>query len=474
MPVTRHAINVLLVLALVTSSGLAWAEGSSARDRARALFEEGLGLIDDERWDEALERFDRSLELYATAAAVLNRAMCLSLLGRNAEALAAFEAYLAEHGERAGRATRRRISSETRRLEGLVGRLDVSMEQAVDAQLVVDGEVAGALPLPRPLPVSPGEHRLELRAEGRAPHRAHATVAAGETARVRVPRGALPRLGAIEVQIDLSGVQVSIDGEAAGETPLDGPIPVAPGPHTVSGVRAGYDIPDATVDVAEGEDAIAVLRPGRSDSTGGAAARLAIDVSEPGAEVLLDGAPLEAESVPPGHHVLEVSREGFRPWRDTVEAVAGETTPIAVTLVPTDERRESYEARARAFRIGGWTALGVGMASLATSLALLLWNEGRVESWSAEDLALGESYALLAGPGPEAEALAARVDDNNALARSIDGVDIACWSFAGFGLAVTAASLGLLFGGPDPNRYVRAAVAPTEGGAVGMLSVALR
>lgn len=104
-------------------------------------------------------------------------------------------------------------------------------------------------------------------------------------------------------------------------------------------------------------------------------ALLSVTSTRHGATVTLNGkrlgsAPLARQLLPAGRYVLRVVSRGYTVWTQQVTLRAGETTtihavlqPLPVTIVTTTP-----------YRSAGWITLGVGLASLATGLALNLWS----------------------------------------------------------------------------------------------------
>lgn len=109
------------------------------------------------------------------------------------------------------------------------------------------------------------------------------------------------------------------------------------------------------------------------------ALRVRVDV--PGAAVSLDGAPVAAGAVllvAAGEHALVVARQGFQPFEQLVEVVAGQETEVDVHLVPG----RPGEAQ----RTAGWVTLGTGGAALAAGIvfgALALGRLGDAESFAS-------------------------------------------------------------------------------------------
>lgn len=174
-------VIVVVCHAVVVWSGAARAESSPAnRDEARRSFQRGLDLVEQERWEEALEAFDASLEIYPTQTALFNRAMCLSLMGRPVDAIRELESHRARYGDTVNAERRAEVLEELQRLQRRVGRVEVQVQGAQAANVYLDGTEAGTAPLQQPLVVNPGRHELEVRAADSPPVSRWVTVGAGD------------------------------------------------------------------------------------------------------------------------------------------------------------------------------------------------------------------------------------------------------------------------------------------------------
>jgi tetratricopeptide (TPR) repeat protein len=93
----RRTFALLFTLAAFTGAGpsLVEAQGSSEDAEARANFEAGRVAFADARFGDALPYFERAYELSERPELLYNIGICRDRLGLDAEALAAFEGYLA-------------------------------------------------------------------------------------------------------------------------------------------------------------------------------------------------------------------------------------------------------------------------------------------------------------------------------------------------------------------------------------------
>lgn len=159
------------------------AQPASDVERARALFAEGVSHTQAERWSEAVEAFQAALALRDAPPIRYNLAAALTELGRYREAADHVQAVLASEETAAN------IRSLAAALDDRIGReaglLAIDAADA-DAEVLVDGEPVPSRWRARPLPVSPGTHRVALARGGSTLAETEATVEAGETARVRL------------------------------------------------------------------------------------------------------------------------------------------------------------------------------------------------------------------------------------------------------------------------------------------------
>jgi tetratricopeptide (TPR) repeat protein len=161
-----------------------------------------------------------------------------------------------------------------------------------------------------------------------------------------------PRIGRLAVRAGQDGAVVTIDGAAAGVTPLAAWVAVAPGRHTVAAQKDGFEPASSVVDVAAGQ--------------------------------LLD-VPL----------VLVARAEGPDPWFWTSVGVGGAATVgMAITGGLALKYRDDYAERQWADRDLHDTAadlavatdvlLGVALAGAAAALIIGLWPEEEASGAGAD------------------------------------------------------------------------------------------
>jgi hypothetical protein len=194
MGMPRRWLVVLLAGALLLGSGTAGADPVDDRTRAaaRELAESGVALFEKGDYDAALERFRKAEQLVPVPTIGLEVARTLAALGRRVEASekylaigampidpAAPPSYQAVQEEAKARAR-----AELEELRPLLGRLEIVVEGSPDSVLL-DGRPLPLAALGTPVPVDPGEHRIEV-TRGSETRGETVVVAAGELGRVAI------------------------------------------------------------------------------------------------------------------------------------------------------------------------------------------------------------------------------------------------------------------------------------------------
>jgi TonB family protein len=175
-----------------------------------------------------------------------------------------------------------------------------------------------------------------------------------------------PAAGSLRVETDPPGAAVSVDGHEVGIAPLTVPS-VAPGSRTVRVSRDGYAPAELSFEVAP-DVPIAPLRFSLTPTES-----KAVIHSEPsGATVTIDGrdagrTPLDDVRLLPGFHEVRVESPGRRPWRQRVEARAGEDVSVEARLAPLPELKQATiptpEPTPPPLKEGDLVELGPGVTS---------------------------------------------------------------------------------------------------------------
>ena len=133
------------------------------------------------------------------------------------------------------------------------------------------------------------------------------------------------------------GANVYVDGEQLGMTPMDLPVPVTPGEHSIKVTKLGF-APFIDVFTTKGKKEVKVeleLVP--------VAGVIHVKSNVPGSRVMVDGryvgdAPLDVE-VDVGPRAVQVSKTCYQESFQNVMSVAGQEMPVEVSLteLPADK-----------------------------------------------------------------------------------------------------------------------------------------
>ncbi|MCB9595318.1 MAG: hypothetical protein H6719_21545 [Sandaracinaceae bacterium] len=161
-------IVVAAGLLAVAPAERAFAQDASASETAaaRRLFEEGVAALEEGRFEDARERFERSYGLVPRASTLLNLATAQAELGQIVEAIETYRRFIAEAS---GRDARHRRDAEAMidELQPRVASVDLTIPDREPGDVVrLDGRDLPTAALDVALPMSPGSHRLVVRRDG--------------------------------------------------------------------------------------------------------------------------------------------------------------------------------------------------------------------------------------------------------------------------------------------------------------------
>lgn len=159
-------LPALLASLVVLEPSVASAQDAAAIAEARERFDRGIQLFDAGDYEPALVEFLRAHEIAPNYVVLLNIAHAYHRLGRPAQAVDAFERYLAEGGERVHATRRAEVLRELDALRPRVGEIVVNVTRPALAVVYLDDIEVGHTPLDAPLRVGAGQHVVEVRAEG--------------------------------------------------------------------------------------------------------------------------------------------------------------------------------------------------------------------------------------------------------------------------------------------------------------------
>jgi hypothetical protein len=195
LPMTRW-LALTLAMAMAMPAALAHAQSASEQSLARDQFREGVAAARAERWPDAVEAFQRSLELAPRAMTMMNLAGALAQVGRLVEAAEAYRMFLSEAQSGAAARVRGEAEAQLATLEARIPHVRLQIHGRLDSDTVtLDEYQLMAAAIDAPLPVDPGEHTLTIARDGMEPRAV--TFTAQEGVQSEVVLEAWPDLGAI-------------------------------------------------------------------------------------------------------------------------------------------------------------------------------------------------------------------------------------------------------------------------------------
>ena len=185
----------------------AHAQSASEQSLARDQFREGVRASREQEWPEAVEAFQRSLELAPRPMTIMNLAGALAQVGQLVEAAEAYRMFLSEATSGAAARVRGEAQTQLDALEGRIPHVRLQIHGRLDSDTVtLDEYQLSAAAVGSPLPVDPGEHTLTITRDGFDPRAVTFTAREGVESEV-----------VLEAWPDLSAS-------------LEGPDPLAPPP----------------------------------------------------------------------------------------------------------------------------------------------------------------------------------------------------------------------------------------------------
>jgi hypothetical protein len=344
------------------------------KQEAAQRFDRGIELFDQGDNAGALAEFKRTYELFPNPVVLFNIGLVYAAMLRPVEAVDALEPALAGGGLSAKQVEHAKQTLADQKAR--IGRLTVTTTPE-GAHVEVDNVEVAITPLTAPIRISEGSHIIGAVAEGFAPSRKELVVAGNADANLHLDL--VPTQGKQLANLTVhgtAGAEVRVDDEVLGKTPLETSITLVAGHHVVELRRPGYSTARREVDVGEG--ATGELEVGLAvdpSALGTEGATLALDASEPGADVTIDGEHKgvyrDPIRVPRGPHHLAVQAGGFLPVERDVDLDSGQTNVVHVQFEPTPEKRAAVLSNARFHKTWGWIGVISGAVIAGGGAALL-------------------------------------------------------------------------------------------------------
>jgi len=180
-----------LVAVIVATSGAQ----AGPKEEARERYDRAMELVKEQDYQSALIEFQRAYELEPNFQVLFNIGQAHVALGRPIEAIDALTRFLSDGGAAVSSEQRKRTLDEIERQRAFVGEIILTVAPP-GALVTVDGREIGKSPLPGPVRVGIGSHRVSVTAEGYVPFEKSLTVAGKDRKELAVQLAAVPAGGA--------------------------------------------------------------------------------------------------------------------------------------------------------------------------------------------------------------------------------------------------------------------------------------
>ena len=178
-----RSLAAAAAVGLVSLGSGSAAQADPIKDKAQELLSEGNRLVREGDFGTALVKYRTAYELYPSPKLLINIGTALRHTGRNADAAATYERYLADPG--ADPARRDELTKLLQELDRLVGRLEVEAAEP-DVRISVDGQPIALVDRHGSVRVDPGRHTVVGEKAGRDPSVRHVSLDAGDNEKVMV------------------------------------------------------------------------------------------------------------------------------------------------------------------------------------------------------------------------------------------------------------------------------------------------
>jgi hypothetical protein len=377
----------LALVATLLCYGLAHAAPSEAViAEAKRRFQRANALYNDGRYTDALHVYQAAYDLVPSPDILFNIALTKEKTFDYEGCAVDLKKFL-------------QGASDPARKEQATGRLAHCLEQtrvsvrisslppSSAIYLVANGERTPRGRTPATLALPPGSYEISVEAPGYVAQSQKITAEAGVHPDIDF---SLEKLSSLNIEADVSGAEVLIDGKREGVTPLKRELPA--GMYKVEVASDGHRTVERQVRVNAGDQiSLMVSLPVVAHE------RLLSLVPSPSlpAEVSIDGTPLGRlpleRKIPAGTHRIEVSSPGRQTLNSEVQVPTDRDLALAVKLEPT---------RTRTQRAVFWTIEGVATALAASGVvfgSLALYNQSQYDTLATRELAdTGRSHAITA------------------------------------------------------------------------------
>jgi hypothetical protein len=377
----RRYAALLLSTVLELAASQADAQPNDDKIEARARFQAGLTAAQRGDLVIALSEFEAAYAAQPHFSVLYNIGRARAGLGRYADAIAAFERYLAEGGSRVAEARRAEVRSLLDACRNRIGAVQIDVAGPDAFRIWLDGEELRQPQLGIPIPLSIGTHTILQSTQGSAPVTRIVNIQASTVTKIEVTVPTTPVFTDLRISCNVPGVEIFVDGAPRGRTPV-AVLKVAAGNAQVSFVRPGYRPVERHLRLESNKPAMVDCdqRPLTAlPAELSAVLKLRLNPSDAG--VFVDGMPFSGAELPSGPHVLSIFRDGYVATQKRIVLIARRATEYSVTLDSTPSAKARRRAASASHRRLAYVLGGVGAGLLAASAGVYYWNGSRYDDW---------------------------------------------------------------------------------------------
>lgn len=189
----RRAILIAVLAASVPAHAKEPKKATAEQKEADRHFKAGVALFKEGKFKEALAEFERAYEIAPHPLVLYNIAGCHRELSNYGEAIRFYERFLKE-GK--GQVPATRLNTAQTELDAIlarIARITIVIQGPPYAQLFLDGAALGTMPVPMPLVLPPGEHKIVAKADGYKDAERTLRVASGDEAEISLTLSEAPK-----------------------------------------------------------------------------------------------------------------------------------------------------------------------------------------------------------------------------------------------------------------------------------------
>ncbi|MCC6876198.1 MAG: PEGA domain-containing protein [Sandaracinaceae bacterium] len=250
-PSPRSCVALVCACVAVLTWSLAAPPASAQQDaetqRARAHFEQGVRMIQEGRWADAVSELEAARAIRATSSVLYNLGVALRGVGRFRDAIACFREFIEAVGPSGSAERRADAQGFIDELSAALGTLRITVSPE-DADVILDGERLP--PGTREIRIDPGPHRARAEASGYSPLERELEMERAGQATIELELVALPTLGTLVVESATTGALVLLDGTDRGAPPLRAEL--EPGTHRLAVSAPGHRSLEREIEISIG------------------------------------------------------------------------------------------------------------------------------------------------------------------------------------------------------------------------------